>query len=172
MSRQYARSAAEKLVADVDSPPIKPEVIARRLGVPVIKDALGETSGLLVTRDNKAVIYVNSGQSPVRQRFSAAHELGHHCLQHHNTPGEHVHVDKGLRIMRRSSRAAEGVDPMEIEANQFAAVLLMPTRLVRMEVAKLGDSLSEDDVGTLATAFQVSEQAMTIRLTSLGYSLI
>jgi Zn-dependent peptidase ImmA (M78 family) len=61
------------------------------------------------------------------------------------------------------------VDAKEIEANQFAASLLMPAKLVRAHAARFGKGpLLEDEVRHLAREFEVSEQAMTIRLTNLG----
>jgi predicted transcriptional regulator len=59
-----------------------------------------------------------------------------------------------------------------IQANQFAAALLMPTRLVRYAVERLAKPLQEADVKTLASEFRVSEQAMITRLTTLGFSLV
>ena len=60
------------------------------------------------------------------------------------------------------------MDAKEIEANQFAACLLMPSRLVRERVKALNtEQLYDSHVTALAKEFQVSEQAMTIRLTSL-----
>lgn len=72
-------------------------------------------------------------------------------------------------ISQRGSRASDGIDPKEVQANQFAACLLMPSKLLLEKVAKRGGPpLFDDDVSSLAEEFQVSEQAMTIRLTTLG----
>ncbi len=61
------------------------------------------------------------------------------------------------------------MDPKEIEANQFAACLLMPADLVKHAVTACGGSLLVDSqVSELASTFDVSEQAMTIRLSTLG----
>ena len=77
--------------------------------------------------------------------------------------GEHVHVDQ------HGPRSATGVDPKEIEANQFAACLLMPPDLVKHAVMACGGSpLVDSYVTELASTFDVSEQAMTIRLSTLG----
>ncbi len=51
----------------------------------------------------------------------------------------------------------------------FAACLLMPADLVKQEVAAYGGSpLVDWQVSELASTFEVSEQAMTIRLSALG----
>lgn len=67
---------------------------------------------------------------------------------------------------RSSSSSTTGSE--EMEANAFAAALLMPRALVTEFVKKhrLGFT-DEDDVSKVAKAFQVSEQAMLIRLKRL-----
>ena len=60
-------------------------------------------------------------------------------------------------------------DPHEIEANQFAAALLMPEAFLRACLDQLGENPDvEESIRRLAQRFDVSAQAMTIRLTSLG----
>lgn len=69
----------------------------------------------------------------------------------------------------RGARAAEGVDPKEIAANQFAAASLMPSRMLQDEVAAMdADVLRDHPVEQLSRRSRVSEQAMTIRLTAVG----
>ena len=77
-----------------------------------------ELSGLACIRDDVPIIGINALHAPNRQRFTLAHELAHVRLHRHEL--EHaVHVDRGS--LRRDALAAEGVDPIEIEANSFAA---------------------------------------------------
>jgi transcriptional regulator with XRE-family HTH domain len=117
-------------------------------------------SGFVVfVSDNVPVIVVNKSDAEARQRFSAAHELGHVLLAHHDT----FHVDLN---------ALEGVPPdynwrYEREANEFASALLMPMDMVRHELAQAVGST----IRLLAHRFQVSDQAMSIRLATLGLSL-
>jgi Zn-dependent peptidase ImmA (M78 family) len=70
----------------------------------------------------------------------------------------------------RGPRAAAGIDHKEIEANQFAASLLMPESVVREQVRLVAADrpLDDIDVSLLARQFMVSEQAITIRLSTLG----
>jgi Zn-dependent peptidase ImmA (M78 family) len=70
-------------------------------------------------------------------------------------------------ISQRSIRSSEGVHPMEVEPNQFAACSLMSSRLMRAAAAESEGPLHDDDVQELAEAFGVSEQAMAIRLSTL-----
>lgn len=172
MRRSRAKREAERLLerCEIERLPVDLPKIARELELSVVTESLGEgISGLLVRTAKGTHICVAAGDSRTRRRFTVAHEIGHHVLGHEFEPGEHVHVDRGTYILQRGTRAAEGVDPQEIEANHFAACLLMPLHLVEREVERLGvPQLSEEHVSSLARTFGVSEQSMAIRLTSLG----
>lgn len=173
MNIRYVRMQAEN-IADAygkGEVPINVEGIAQSLGLEVVHADLGpEVSGLLVFDGATAQICVHKKDSLVRKRFTIAHEIGHHFLKHQFESGEHVHVDKGNYISQRGPRASDGIDPKEIEANQFAACLLMPTKALRLRIEKLGGAspLLDQHVTLLAKEFGVSDQAMTIRLTGLG----
>ncbi len=173
MSARFARNQATVLLQKCQQlkVPVDPEAVAKSLDLQVDKRPLGDVSGLLITGEGRALICVNSvGETRQRQRFTIAHEIGHFYLGHQFETGEHVHVDRGNFISARSGRSSTGVDPKEVEANQFAAALLMPAPLVEAEAAKLaGDGpLLDQHVAQLAKSFDVSEQAMTIRLSALG----
>lgn len=153
--------------------PIDVEALATALGITVKHEPFDEDlSGVLVKESSHTFIGVNSSHAITRQRFTIAHELGHYVLRH---KGE-VFVDKTLRhqaaIIRRDGKSSLGQDSYEIQANQFAAELLMPRDLLVARVSKrLGkkSNLSSDDlVSELARAFLVSTQAMEYRLTNLG----
>lgn len=151
--------------------PVNVEAIARSLGLDVVKADLGpDVSGLLVFNGAKGQVYFNQKDHEVRRRFTIAHEIGHHYLRHQFESGAHVHVDRGNYISQRGPRSSDGIDPKEVEANQFAASLLMPSKMLRARIAKMPKAkpLLDHHVSLLAREFQVSEQAMTIRLTGLG----
>ena len=121
----------------------------------------GDLSGMATIKDGVPIIGVNALHHPNRQRFTIAHELGH--IQLHRTLIENVvHLDQGS--LRRDALAAAGTDDHEIEANAFAAELLMPKELL---TAALGDrtvDLEDDEAITaLAKKFKVSEAAMRFR---------
>ena len=171
MSVLLARNAAEKLIdrLDVREAPVEVDKIANALGLKVFTEDLGkEISGVLVSRDGTASIAVRKSDPPVRRRFTIAHEIGHFYLRHHVQRNELVHADKDSQVIYRSAKASEGLELMEVQANQFAASLLMPARLVREHVDQRPKPLGDIDVSELARKFNVSEQAMTIRLTTLG----
>ena len=57
---------------------------------------------------------------------------------------------------------------LEKEANYFAMCLLMPSHLIKQEVAKLTFDLTSDDaIISLAKTFDVSITAMALRLSQL-----
>jgi len=173
MSLRAARQQGEALADALNfkSAPVDVEVVAKHLRLKLVHmDLGGDVSGLLVSKGDSTVIAVQETDHSNRQRFTIAHEIGHYCLKHQFEPGEHVHVDRGHLITPRNSRSSTGVDPKEIEANQFAACLLMPSKLLSRAIKGFKtDSLRDYHVAQLADEFKVSEQAMTIRLSTLGY---
>lgn len=146
--------------------PVPVELIAHRLGLVVESAALGnDVSGLLVVKDGRGTIGVNQTHVPVRQRFTIAHEIGHYVL--HREEAE-LFIDKGYAAARRDRTTSTGEDYGEIQANAFAAALLMPEPLVSAEVDRLAFDLGDEDaLEALADKFQVSLQAMTFRLSNL-----
>lgn len=172
MSIKHARNRAEALIDSlgIKKYPVDVVEIAKQLGIPVVEMNLGaDVSGLLVTNPDSSSIAVQKTDSLPRRRFTIAHEIGHFYLRHQFEPGEHVHVDRGNYISQRSLRSSEGIDPKEVEANQFAACLLMPSKLLYDRIGELNTvQLFDSHVSQLAKDFDVSEQAMTIRLSALG----
>jgi Zn-dependent peptidase ImmA (M78 family) len=138
--------------------PVSPSYIAERLGLKVHQAYLEpDVSGMLAKQEGQdAEIYVNAGDSEVRQRFSCAHELGHYVQRvSGNEDDSFGYID------RRGPSASQGTEPEEIFANQFAAELLMPDHFVRKYAADLGPA-------GMAVKFGVSVGAMKIRFDTLG----
>ena len=153
--------------AGIVAPPVPVEQLAERMGARVRYAPFdGQMSGLLHRSEdgNRAVIGVNSRHPTVRQRFSIAHELGHLAL---HKPA--FQIDQHAFVSFRNSKSSSASDPHEVEANQFAAALLMPEAFLRACLDQLGENPDvEESIRRLAQRFDVSAQAMTIRLTSLG----
>src|SRR5207245_482886 len=98
---------------------------------------------------------------PNRQRFTIAHEIGHLLLHR----GATFHVDEKSPIGFRNDRSSMATDEKEIEANQFAAELLMPRNFLDRDLGGLVEEIeAEEAVDRLARKYQVSVQAMTVRL--------
>jgi Zn-dependent peptidase ImmA (M78 family) len=166
VKNRSAEAAADRLLRKytVRKPPVPVEVIAKKEGLDVVfHDMEDQVSGLLITNADKPVIAVNVKHHPNRQRFTIAHELGHFVL-HQSKPT--VFVDEYLVHYRARS---EKPDPREMEANVFAAGLLMPRKLVERDILmKGGDLLDEATIRKFAQRFGVSAQALAIRLDQLG----
>ena len=148
----------------IKQPPVPVEKIAEAMGVRVrFSPVEGELAGMLVRGEDQAIIGINSLHHPNRQRFTIAHELGHFLLHE----GE-IHIDHKFGINRRDTVSSLAVDPEEIEANRFAAELLMPYEMIMTDLKKRYiDVENEDDIKLLAKKYQVSVQAMTFRIMNL-----
>ena len=113
----------------VTNAPIPVEKIARSLGARLRFSPLDdELSGMIYVKADTPIIGVNSQHHPNRRRFTIAHEIGHLVL-HRAEIIDHVHVDKRFPVLMRNANSATGTERMEIEANQFAAELLMPSSM-------------------------------------------
>ena len=165
-SEQLAGQVREE--AGQISLPIKVEEIARLRGARVVYEPMArELSGLLYRDGDTVVIGVNSIHPPNRQRFTIAHEIGHLVLHQ----GRPVVLDHVVRLNFRDPRSGTATDTEEIEANQFAAELLMPGEMVRAEVHRAqeaGGRLDQRLLRDLAEGFGVSVEAIGNRLTNLG----
>lgn len=103
-----------------------------------------------VTKREGTDIYIlyNKDRHINRQRFSFAHELGHLHLGH-------VHGGSNIDL------SSQNFD--EIEANQFAAHLLMPPAFLRNDIKAGLKNVSE-----LAKKYQVSEEALWWQIERAG----
>lgn len=105
----------------ITEPPVNPVEVARDLGVNVyfveFEQNFQNISGFYDSENGS--IYVNTSESPVRQTFTIAHELGHKILH------EEWAKSSDYKILMRD-QAAESKDIHEQEANTFAANLLVP----------------------------------------------
>ena len=136
----------------------------------------------MTTEHGKQMIVVNKDQPEKRKKFTIAHELGHLILGHDtslNTQDKAIvsnnhQLRNPSQILFRDDKTSEGSDWREIEANYFAASLLMPKDLLNKEINKLiqknpRNYLSEYNVHELADVFGVSTISMSIRLSRLGF---
>jgi Zn-dependent peptidase ImmA (M78 family) len=173
--RKMVRTYVERLLTShrVKSAPVNVDRLAMALGAEVRREpADDELSGFLF-RDpqaRQAVIGVNKKHHPNRQRFTIAHEIGHFLLHE----GERVFVDRlgsGYHVNLRNEDSSKGTNQEEVEANLFAAELLMPQSFLKEDLSKSDglDLFDEDVLKSLADKYQVSIQALTYRLANLGY---
>ncbi len=152
---------AEDLLAQLklNVAPVPVEEIATRLQIKIGREASDDFSGILIRKDGKALIGVNSNESHVRQRFTVAHELGHFIL----------HPQKEAFVDYRDNQKDIMRTPREKQANAFAAALLMPrTRLIKDVKTKFKTGIYEEDLAELADEYEVSIEAMKYRLLNLN----
>ena len=168
-SRDPRRRAREVLTEfGITRAPVPVDKIAAELGIAVRFVPLDdELSGMIFVKDALPIIVVNSLHHPNRQRFSVAHECGHFEL-HMNDIGSEVHVDKKLFVLARDASSSKGFDRKEIEANRFAAELLVPMHFLAAELkGRVVDVQDDALIGELARTFEVSTQTLSIRIGEL-----
>lgn len=127
-----------------------------------------EYSGFLAVKEK--TIVVNLNHPPVRRRFTIAHEIGHYQL-HRRSEDIPVFIDRAVYHRKESVAGVEHL--MEMQANAYAAGLLMPEALldVYLDDHPALDLEKPADIKTLAEEFEVSRPAMEFRLINLGFVL-
>jgi Zn-dependent peptidase ImmA (M78 family) len=170
-ARDRARDTARQIIRDygITRPPINVEEIAHSQGIEIVRHRFeGPESGFALRDGNRRIIGLNTKTSRRRQRFTVAHELGHLLLHE----GKIIVDQAVLRVDLRNDVSSMGTDIEEIEANTFAAALLMPEKIVFDHAVKLVKANSqitrEALIGELARIFDVSAEAMGYRLINLG----
>jgi Zn-dependent peptidase ImmA (M78 family) len=154
---------ARKILAarKVSRPPIDVHSIARDEGIQIqeIRNQSVGWSGKFY-RTNK-LIALNGEHHPNRQRFTLAHELGHHFLGHDAEEFmDGLDAFGGYETGELADDVA--VIDFEREANEFASELLIPLSLIK------SDYRTERDAKALATQYEVSEAAMWVSLIKHG----
>src|SRR5215217_1945633 len=137
MSREWNQIDADeraRLEACQVEAPVKLSELGKALGLSIKAATLpvGISGEIRPSPDHpgRYVIRVNRHDSPERQRFTVAHEIGHYLL-HRNQIGNGITDD----VLYRSTLT----DRREAEANRVAADILMPSHLVAraLDTAKL-----------------------------------
>jgi hypothetical protein len=114
---------------------------------------------LLGHGDEFGIAYATHIPSEGFQRFSVGHELGHHFLDGHI---DHVLPKDGIHTSYAGFISA---DPYELEADQFAAGLLMPSAPFKRALARQDPGL--EVVESLASLCKASLTATAIRYAEL-----
>ncbi len=155
----------------VTAPPVDVDRIAKSLGIQIRRQPYEpeKISGFLYRDRDRAIIGVNSNHHRHRRRFTVAHEIGHFLL--HKAGLDEVHIDQDFQVQLRGERSSKGTDIEEIEANAFAAELLMPAAFLREDVLQMETVAFQDEgwVRKLANRYAVSPQSLVFRLARLGF---
>ncbi len=167
--RKEIKSLVEKMLhsSGIDQPPISVEKIAKKLNLEIRVEQLeGDISGCIIRQGDRGIVGVNTFHHENRQRFTVAHEIGHFLLH----KGNQILVDRKFLVNMRDAEASAAANPEEVEANFFAAELLMPERFLSIDIkGKHLDIEDDQSLRDLAERYQVSTQALTYRLANLGY---
>jgi len=152
-AEQLAEAQAEQLLrlARLIAPPTPTTLISELPRVLVRVDVDLPASGGTHWVNGRWLLLINGSEPATRQRFSLAHEYKHA-------------LDHRYRSLMYQDRGSTGADTQaELAADEFAAALLMPRRWVLDAWNRGQQRLSE-----LAGLFEVSPQAMSRRLQTLG----
>lgn len=157
-----ATLAAEHVVTErgIAALPVDPLAVAKDRGIEVMaKPSSAEgVSGMLLRLGNSfGIAYATHIDSIGFRNFSVAHELGHYFL-----PG---HIDAVLADddVHESRAGFASGDCYEMEADHFAATLLMPRKLFMDAMRTAGDGLPS--IQKLAEQCHTSLTATAIRYT-------
>jgi len=162
-NRAEVSALASDAVKELGFSPGQPiEPIVHQLGGKIVYGELIEDesdSGSIRIENGKFTINIPFNTSPLRDRFTIAHEIGHFVL--------HYLVQNKMNKKNITHLRAQryGKDQPEIEANWFAAAFLMPSDTFRRVYQELGR-----DTLKVAEYFKVSPSAASVRAQSLGLS--
>lgn len=162
---RMAKQKAEALLRErgIAALPVDPFKVAGESGIEVQAkpDTAAGVSGMLLRHgDNFGILYATHIDNEGFQRFSVAHELGHYFLDGHI---DHVLPVDGIH---ESHAGFVSADPYELEADNFAAGLLMPESLFKKELNQREPGL--EAIEYMAGLCRTSLTATGIRCAELG----
>jgi Zn-dependent peptidase ImmA (M78 family) len=158
--RAFVEAKAIRFDHKLGDSQLDPFELANTLGLQVVALPLGNDSpveGVYLRRAGRGFILVNSSKAYRRQRFTCAHEIGHHVLL-----GEGDEFD----LVEGPDQINGQGDPEEREAFLFASELLMPEIGIRPLVQAI--ATVEDKVAAVVRAYDTSPQSAAIRLSELS----
>lgn len=158
----FASLEAEQIIKGlgITALPVDPIEIAKGRGIEVVAKPARNAgvSGMLIRVGSEFVIaYATHIDNEAFQRFSVSHELGHYFL-----PG-HPDAVIGEDGIHESHAGFASTDRYEMEADRFAAGLLMPRHLFIPALRKSGHGLAA--IEALAASCKSSLHATAIRYT-------
>lgn len=133
-----------------------------------VGDVDEELAGFLFVTPSVGLVFVNASDPVPRQRFTAAHELGHFVLHRSEMGGRVSIADTPAEVELTDEQS----NCHEREANRFAVELLMPASVCQARAAAFRDAYHVCPRGPLAyqlaAEFLVSRETMRYRLNELG----
>lgn len=141
--------------------------VTARLGVPLIFKPLDGLLGAYLSRPMSGILVTTKRPLSV-QRFTAAHELGHHQLRHRPSIDDES-------ILSRAPFAARPHDAIqEVEATAFAAAFLLPRWLVAWHCERQGweETALQNPVTTYQLALRAGASYQATCWTLFRYKMI
>lgn len=166
LTRETVERLADRILErnGVASPPVDVDLISEREGLAFEYADFRAASGAYYSEGpGRGRAIISSGEHPLRQVFSKAHELGHHMIE------------------RPENARMAGIEYVQLPAAYrgrdrhwahefFAACLLMPRRWIGMYMRDRGWQLERPQlVDDVARRFGVSRRAAEVRLCELGH---
>lgn len=145
--------------------------------------------GMISFNPSRITIYPCNHSCEESVRFTLAHELGHYSMNHQSYMIREYYEDVDMNIGNTVSLGNKSLDRIETQANMYASRLLLPEKELLKEFNRLlvtydirdrrCGALYLDDqrcnidnyhnvVGALKKVFNVSKEAIKIRLSVLG----
>lgn len=163
INKIYGKSALQVLkeFGDTDDIPIDLSILLERIGISALpmdfsnleqKLNKGHILGLVLTTKENAVIYYSEKDTPNRQRFTIAHELGHICSHLRPDSNDYPYID--WRIEEESNNKREQI------ANVFAGELLVPLHLLKEVYLSMKFPSSKDLANIFGTSINVMEERL------------
>ncbi|HAT1700348.1 TPA: ImmA/IrrE family metallo-endopeptidase [Legionella pneumophila] len=163
LNLQLATTKAENIIKEEGLQlPIDLFSLAERNDIEIVSkpiDAKGVSGMLIRHRECFTIAYATHIENEGFQRFSIAHELGHYFLPSHP---EKIFKDGDIH---ESHAGYSSSNPIEKEADHFAASLLMPKYLTKKIIAKYQDGLNA--IKNMSEVCKTSLISSAIRYTEL-----
>lgn len=162
-SIEYASSVTEILekarARQINTDPLDIKAVATQIfNIEIREDKFDKgISGFLERIGQNWCIFVNQYENEWRKRFTIAHELGH-FVKHRDK-----YIIAGSSAPDLIFFRDNTIDPIEKEANDFAADLLMPKDIFIKKIRSGCNTLEK-----LSEAFQLSTTAVKYRAYKLG----
>lgn len=161
--KKLAEAIVQQLPTGVHAIPVRE--IAAAIDIYEIREAVleGLEGGLIVPEDkSNGAILVHSERHETRKRYTIAHEIGHYVNPTHRSSSPNGFMCSRNDMNVDAAKAGDRHARMELEANQFAAELLMPDRFLNAFLRGKTDA-DLDHILSLAEWFEVSKEAAARR---------
>ncbi len=122
--------------------------------------------GALIISNDEGFILTNASSTPQRRRFTIGHELGHWLLPWHTAKSKTLHCSPA-QMKLDFTKGLNAAARIEVEANRFAAELLLPGKELKTDIAPRGEPTLQTVV-ELSRKYDVSKLALSKRFVALN----